>query len=59
MNRIDQIPLSVSAIFLLIWYLRIVGRLWSLASQRVAGSLQAPAYSGQDVSCKNNLSQPL
>lgn len=53
------VPLSVSAIFLLIWYLRIGSRLWSLASQRVAGSLQAPAYSRQDVSCKNNLSQPL
>lgn len=28
------LPISISAIFLLIWYLRIGGRLWALGSQR-------------------------
>jgi hypothetical protein len=34
------IPISVSAVFLLLWYLLIGARLWTLGSQRAAASLR-------------------
>ena len=37
------IPLSISAIFLLIWYLQVGGRLWALGSHRTARALRAAA----------------
>lgn len=41
------IPLSISAIFLLIWYLQTGGRLWALGK---AGSMQAVSSSADDAS---------
>ena len=35
------LPLSVSAIFLLVWYLKIGSRLWSLGSERIAAPSRA------------------
>lgn len=35
------IPLSISAIFLLIWYLRVGGRLWALGSYKIVGPMKA------------------
>lgn len=51
------IPLSISAIFLLLWYLRAGVRLWSLGSLESAGTSQATAPRDRRVSPEKNLSQ--
>lgn len=48
------IPLSISAIFLLIWYLLISGRLWALGSQGMAESMQTVSSSDGDASHYSN-----
>jgi hypothetical protein len=53
------IPISISAVFLLIWYILVGGRLWALGSQRAARALQAATCSGRRVPHKDNASQPL
>lgn len=53
------IPLSISAVFLLIWYLRIGVRLWALGSHRAAGAVRAAASSDRGVSRKDRVSQAL
>ncbi|MEJ2597013.1 MAG: hypothetical protein P8Z00_01695 [Anaerolineales bacterium] len=51
------IPLSISAIFLLLWYLQASVRLWSLGSLGSAGTSQAAAPRDRRVPHKENLSQ--
>lgn len=54
------IPLSISAIFLLIWYLQTGGRLWALGSHGITGSTRAVSSSDGDKSHhKNSVSQTL
>lgn len=59
------IPISISAIFLLIWYLQVGGRLWALGSHRTAGALRtacsvcAASSSDRGVSHRDNVSQTL
>jgi hypothetical protein len=53
------VPISISAIFLLIWYLLVGDRLWVLGSNRTTGALRAAAPSDRGLSRKENASQPL
>ena len=52
------IPLSISAIFLLLWYLRVGGRLWTLGSHGASGAFQATASSDRGISHMENATQP-
>lgn len=53
------IPLSISAIFLLIWYIQVGVRLWVLELHRTNGALRAAVSSDGGVPHKDNVSQPL
>ncbi|MDD5468826.1 MAG: hypothetical protein PHS96_13570 [Anaerolineales bacterium] len=53
------IPLSISAVFLLIWYLRVGSQLWALGSQRTGGALRAATSRDRSVSHQDRVSQPL
>ena len=48
------VPLSVSAVFLLIWHLQISSRLWALGTSRPARALRLPASSGRGESQKDH-----
>jgi len=53
------VPLSISAIFLLIWYLQVGARLWALGSPRTAEVFRPATSSDRHMSSKDNLSQSL
>jgi hypothetical protein len=53
------IPISISAVFLLIWYILVSVRLWVLGLHRTTGALRAAASSDGDVLHKDNVTQPL
>ena len=46
------IPLSVSAVFLLIWYLQVSRRLWTLGSFRISRGFRIATSGKQDISHK-------
>jgi hypothetical protein len=49
------IPLSISAVFLLIWYLQVSRRLWAMGTLRIAREHRAAAAGKQDISHKIGL----
>jgi hypothetical protein len=53
------IPISISAVFLLVWYILVGVRLWVLDLHRITGALRAAASSDGGVLHKDNISQPL
>jgi hypothetical protein len=53
------IPISISAVFLLIWYILVGVRLWVLDSHRTTRTLPAVTSSDGGVFHKDNVSQPM
>ena len=53
------IPICICAIFLLIWYLLVGGRLWALGSSKAVGLIPAMASSDNRLLHTDNDSQPL
>jgi hypothetical protein len=56
-KELTFLPLSISAIFLLAWYLLVGGRLWSLSSNRIPGYLKTGAPSSQEQPNQENYFQ--
>ncbi len=53
------IPISISAIFLLTWYILVGCQLWALGTHGTVRAFRASASSDRTVSQQDNVSQPL